>query len=70
MKAAFFAEAIFVLSCVVVIARLYQLDLGLVVTGLLLIVCGAALLFINLKISRLREKERLACPDEGEEELQ
>lgn len=60
----------FVLSCVVVIARLYQLDLGLVVTGLLLIVCGAALLFINLKISRLREKERLACPDEGEEELQ
>lgn len=60
----------FVLSCVVVIARLYQLDLGLVVTGLLLIVCGAALLFINLKISRLRESERLACPDEGEEELQ
>lgn len=60
----------FVLSCVVVIARLYQLELGLVATGILLIVCGAALLFVNLKISRLRESERLASLDAGEEELQ
>ncbi len=60
----------FVLSCVVVIARLYQLDLGLVVTGILLIVCGAVLLFVNLKISRLRERERLASLNSGEEELQ
>lgn len=60
----------FVCSCITVIARLYQLDLGLVVTGVLLIVCGAALLFVNLKISRLREKEKLASLNEGEEELQ
>ncbi len=56
----------FVLSCVIVIARLYMLDLGLIVTGLLLIVCGVGLLAINLKISRLREKETAALA-EGEE---
>jgi len=60
----------FILSCVTVIARLYLLDLGLIVTGLLLIACGAGLLAINLKISRLREKERLADLCEGEEEEQ
>lgn len=57
----------FILSCVTVIAKLYLLDMGLIVTGLLLIVCGAVLLFINLKISRLREKEKLASLTEGEE---
>ena len=60
----------FIVSCVTVIARLYLLDLGLIATGILLIVCGAVLLFINLKISRLREKEQLAALYEGEEELQ
>lgn len=60
----------FVLSCAIVIARLYLLDLGLIVTGLLLIACGAGLLAVNLKISRLREKERLADLCEGEEEEQ
>ncbi len=60
----------FVCSCVTVIARLYQLDLGLVVTGILLIVCGAALLFINLKISRLREIERPVSLSSGEEGVQ
>lgn len=60
----------FILSCVTVIAKLYLLDMGLIVTGLLLILCGAVLLFINLKISRLREKERLASLKEGEGEEQ
>lgn len=60
----------FIFSCVTVIAKLYLLDMGLIVTGLLLIICGALLLFINLKISRLREKEMLASLAEGEEELQ
>ena len=60
----------FILSCVTVIAKLYLLDMGLIVTGLLLIFCGAVLLFINLKISRLREKEKLALLVQGEEEEQ
>ncbi len=60
----------FVLSCVSVIAKLYLLDLGLIVTGIMLIVCGVALLFVNLKISKLREKEKLAALEAGEEELQ
>ena len=60
----------FILSCVTVLAKLYLLDMGLIVTGLLLIVCGAVLLFINLKISRIREKEKLASLAEGEEGLQ
>ena len=60
----------FILSCVTVLAKLYLLDMGLIVTGLLLIVCGAVLLFINLKISRIREKEKLSSLAEGEEGLQ
>ncbi len=60
----------FVLSCAIVIARLYMLDLGLVVTGLLLIACGAGLLAVNLKISHLREKELAEALAEGEEEVQ
>ncbi len=60
----------FVLSCVMVIARLYMLDLGLIVTGLLLIACGAGLLAINLKISRLREKETAQALTDTEEEVQ
>ena len=60
----------FVLSCVSVIAKLYLLDLGLIVTGIMLIVCGVALLFVNLKISKLREKEKSALTEAGEEELQ
>ena len=60
----------FVLSCVSVIAKLYLLDLGLVLTGLMLIVCGASLLFVNLRFSRMREKERLAVAEGGEEEVQ
>lgn len=60
----------FILSCVSVIAKLYLLDLGLIMTGIMLIVCGAALLFVNLKFSRIREKESLVLPEDGEEELQ
>lgn len=60
----------FVCSCAVVVARLYQLELGLIGTGILLILCGSILLFANLKISQLREKEKLASLKEGEEELQ
>ena len=60
----------FVLSCVMVIARLYILDLGLIVTGILLILCGAGLLAINLKISRLREKETAQALSEAEEGAQ
>ena len=60
----------FVLSCVAVIAKLYMLELGLIVTGLLLIVCGAGLLVINLKISRLREKENAGALSEEEEGAQ
>lgn len=60
----------FILSCFTVIAKLYLLDMGLIVTGLLLILCGAVLLFINLKISRLREQERLASLAAGEGEEQ
>lgn len=60
----------FILSCVSVIAKLYLLDLGLIVTGLMLITCGAVLLFVNLKFSRLREKEKAILNEDGEEELQ
>ena len=60
----------FILSCVSVIVKLYLLDLGLVVTGLLLMACGAGLLFVNLKIVRIREKEKLASLKEGEGEEQ
>lgn len=60
----------FILSCVTVIAKLYLLDMGLIVTGIMLIVCGAALLFINLKISRMREKEQSPSLGQGEEEVQ
>lgn len=60
----------FILSCVSVIAKLYLLDLGLIVTGIMLIVCGVALLFVNLKISKLREKEKSALTEAGEEEPQ
>lgn len=60
----------FILSCVSVIAKLYLLDLGLIMTGIMLIVCGAALLFVNLKFSRIREKEKLISDEGGEEELQ
>lgn len=60
----------FILSCVSVIAKLYLLDLGLIVTGLMLIVCGAVLLFVNLKFSRLREKEKATLNEDGEEDLQ
>lgn len=60
----------FILSCVTVIARLYTLELGLIATGVLLILCGAGLLAINLKISRLREKELEASLCQGEEEAQ
>lgn len=66
----FYLNLGFILSCVTVIAKLYLLDMGLIVTGLLLIVCGAVLLFINLKISRLREKEKLASLAVGEGEEQ
>lgn len=59
----------FILSCVSVIAKLYLLDLGLILTGVMLIVCGAALLFVNLKFSRIREKEKFA-PVDCKEELQ
>ena len=57
----------FILSCVTVIARLYILDLGLIATGILLIVCGAGLLAVNLKISRLRERELAQALSQGEE---
>ncbi len=60
----------FILSCASVIAKLYLLDLGLILTGIMLIVCGVALLFVNLRFSRIREKEKLALLEEGEEELQ
>ena len=59
----------FILSCVSVIAKLYLLDLGLIFTGVMLIVCGAALLFVNLKFSHIREKEKLAS-DGCKEDLQ
>ena len=58
----------FILSCVSIIGKLYLLDLGLILTGIMLITCGAALLFVNLKFSRIHEKEKLASY--GEEELQ
>ena len=60
----------FILSCAAVIAKLYMLDLGLIMTGLMLIVCGAGLLAVNLKISRLREKEAAVSLEEGEVEEQ
>ena len=60
----------FILSCATVIIRLYILDLGLVMTGILLIVCGAGLLAVNLKISRLREKDAVAELSESEVEEQ
>ncbi len=60
----------FILSCVSVIVKLYLLELGFIATGVVLIACGAALLFVNLKFSRLREKEKLASLTEGEEEEQ
>ena len=60
----------FVLSCIMVIYRFYLLDLGLVGTGILLIVCGAGLLFVNLKISHLREREKLNSEAQGEEDAQ
>lgn len=60
----------FVLSCISVIVKLYLLDLGLILSGLMLIICGAALLFVNLKFSRLREKEKADSAQQEEEELQ
>lgn len=62
----------FILSCFSVIAKLYLLDLGLIVTGIMLIVCGIVLLTVNLKFSRLREKEKqaLLLSEKEEEEAQ
>ena len=60
----------FILSCATVIIRLYILDLGLIMTGVLLIVCGAGLLAVNLKISRLRERDAVAVLAESEVEEQ
>lgn len=60
----------FVLSCALVIVRLYLLDLGLIMTGVMLIVCGVGLLFVNLKISRLRERDAAGALSESEVEEQ
>lgn len=60
----------FILSCFTVIAKLYLLDMGLIMTGILLIICGSVLLFINFKISKLREKERQDSLVEGEGDVQ
>lgn len=66
----FYLNLGFVLSCVTVIAKLYLLNLGLIMTGIILIICGVSLLFINLKFSQLREKEKVASLNGGEEEEQ
>ncbi len=65
----------FIGACTVVIIKLAMLKLGLIGTGLLLIACGAALLIVNLKFSKLKikeelEKQRQLETENSEEEIQ
>ncbi len=68
----YFMNLGFIGACTVIIARLAMLRLGLIGTGLLLIVSGAGLLMLDLRFAKLKKKEeeeKLLLSQKNDEEV-